>query len=49
VASLYCHKGTDHPFARIDPLSVPAFRKLGIDQENKELCADLQESRTMFY
>ena len=25
VASLYCHKDTDHPIARIDPLSVPAF------------------------
>jgi HD-like signal output (HDOD) protein len=49
VASLYCHKDTDHPFARIDPLSVPAFRKLGIDQENKALCEDLEESRTMFY
>ena len=49
VASLYCHKGTDHPFARIDPLSVPAFRKLGIDPENKALCADLEESRSMFY
>jgi HD-like signal output (HDOD) protein len=49
VASLYCHKDSDHPIARIDPLSVPAFRKLGIDPENKELCADLEESRTMFY
>ena len=49
VASLYCHKGTDHPLARIDPLSVPAFRKLGIDPENKALCADLEESRSMFY
>ena len=49
VASLYCHKGTDHPFARIDPLSVPAFRKLGIDPENKQFCADLEESRSMFY
>lgn len=49
VASLYCHKGTDHPFARIEPLSVPAFRKLGIDPENKALCADLEESRSMFY
>jgi HD-like signal output (HDOD) protein len=49
VASLYCHKDSDHPIARIDPLSVPAFRKLGIDPENKQLCADLEESRTMFY
>ena len=49
VASLYCHKDTSHPFSRIDPFSVPAFRKLGIDPENKVLCADLEESRTMFY
>ncbi|MBV4484031.1 HDOD domain-containing protein [Pseudomonas sp. SWRI153] len=49
VANLYCRKGTDHPFARIDPLNVPAFRKLGIDPENRQLCADLEESRTMFY
>ena len=49
VASLYCHKDTDHPMARIDPFSVPAFRKLGIDPENKALCADLEESRSMFY
>ena len=49
VANLYCRKGTDHPFARIDPLSVPAFRKLGIDPENKQFCADLEESRSMFY
>ena len=49
VASLYCHKDSDHPLARIDPLSVPAFRKLGIDIDNKVLCADLEESRSMFY
>lgn len=49
VASLYCHKDTDHPFSRIDPASVPAFHKLGIDSENQQLCADLKESRTMFY
>jgi HD-like signal output (HDOD) protein len=49
VASLYCHKDTEHPFARIDPMTVPAFIKLGIDPENKALCADLEESRTMFY
>ncbi|WP_409318446.1 HDOD domain-containing protein [Pseudomonas sp. KCJK9016] len=49
VASLYCHKDSDHPLARIDPLSVPAFRKLGIDIDNKALCADLEESRSMFY
>ncbi|MOA39454.1 hypothetical protein D3C78_1612360 [compost metagenome] len=35
VASLYCHKDTDHPISRIDPLSVPAFVKLGIDLDNK--------------
>ena len=49
VANLYCRKDTDHPFARIDPFSVPAFRKLGIDPENKQFCADLEESRSMFY
>ncbi|WP_434768018.1 HDOD domain-containing protein [Pseudomonas triticicola] len=49
VANLYCRKGTDHPFARIDPLNVPAFRKLKIDPENKQFCADLEESRSMFY
>ncbi|MFW9080207.1 HDOD domain-containing protein [Pseudomonas sp. P2757] len=49
VASLYCHKGTDHAFARVDPLNVPAFRKLGIDPDNKALCADLEEALTMFY
>ena len=49
VASLYCCKDTDHPFACIDPFSVPAFNKLGIDYDNKTLCADLEESRSMFY
>ncbi|POA76586.1 HDOD domain-containing protein [Pseudomonas sp. DP16D-R1] len=49
VASLYCCKDTDHPFACIDPFSVPAFNKLGIDYDNKALCADLEESRSMFY
>jgi HD-like signal output (HDOD) protein len=49
VASLYCHKDTDHPLARIDPFSVPAFKKLGIDPENEAMCRDLEESRSMFY
>ncbi|WP_447788722.1 MULTISPECIES: HDOD domain-containing protein [Pseudomonas] len=49
VASLYCHKDTDHLLARIDPFSVPAFKKLGIDPENKAMCKDLEESRSMFY
>jgi HD-like signal output (HDOD) protein len=49
VANLHCRKGTDHPFARIDLASVPAFRKLGIDPENRALCVDLEESRSMFY
>ncbi|MDI3355226.1 HDOD domain-containing protein [Pseudomonas sp. UYIF39] len=49
VASLYCHKDTDHPLARIDAFSVPAFKKLGIDPENEAMCRDLEESRSMFY
>jgi HD-like signal output (HDOD) protein len=49
VASLYCHKDTDHPLARIDTLSVPAFQKLGFDPENEAMCRDLEESRSMFY
>ena len=49
VASLYCYKDTDHAIARIDPFSVPAFKKLGIDPENEAMCSDLEESRSMFY
>jgi HD-like signal output (HDOD) protein len=49
VASLYCYKDTDHPIARIDPFNVPAFKRLGIDPENKAMCSDLEESRSMFY
>ena len=49
VASLYCHKDTDHPISRIDPFSVPSFKKLGIDPDNKAMCADLEETRSMFY
>lgn len=49
VASLYCHQDTDHPLARIDPFSVPAFKKLGIDPENEAMYKDLEESRSMFY
>jgi len=49
VASVYCDTDTDHPLAPIDPFSVPGFRKPGIDPENKALCADLEESRSMFY
>src|SRR5476649_315159 len=49
IASLYCHKDSDHPLARIDVLSVPSFKKLGIDPENEAMCRDLEESRSMFY
>ncbi|MNE65405.1 hypothetical protein D3C80_1608810 [compost metagenome] len=49
IASLYCHKDTDHPFARVDVLNVPAFKTLGIDFDDKVLCADLEETRSMFY
>src|SRR5471032_2852535 len=35
VASLYCYRNTDHPLARIDAYSVPAFKQLGIDPENE--------------
>ncbi|MFJ7143095.1 MAG: HDOD domain-containing protein [Pseudomonas protegens] len=49
VATLYCHKDTDHPLSRIDAFSVPAFKKLGIDPDNKAMCNDLQESRSMLY
>ncbi|KQN50640.1 histidine kinase [Pseudomonas sp. Leaf48] len=49
VASLYCHKDTDHPLARVDVLSVPAFGKLGVDIDNKAMCTELEESRSMFY
>ncbi len=50
VAALYCYKDTpDHPLARIDVFGVPAFKKLGIDPENKARCADIEEARSMFY
>jgi HD-like signal output (HDOD) protein len=49
VASLYCHKDSDHPLARIDVFNVPAFKKLGIDPQNEAMCRDLEESRSMFY
>ncbi|MOA60770.1 hypothetical protein D3C78_1857410 [compost metagenome] len=49
VASLYCYKDTDHPIGRIEPLSVPAFRALRIDLDDQAMCADLEETRTMFY
>jgi len=49
VASLYCHKDSNHPLSRIDAFSVPAFQKLKIDPDNKVMCADLEASRSMFY
>jgi HD-like signal output (HDOD) protein len=49
VASLYCHKGTDHPIARVNAFDVPAFKKLGIDPDNLAVCQDLEASRSMFY
>ena len=49
VASLYCHKNSNHPLSRVDALEVPAFRKMGIDPQNETLCRDLEESRSMFY
>jgi HD-like signal output (HDOD) protein len=49
VATLYCHKDTDHPLADVETSNVPAFKKLGIDPENTALCSDLEESRSMFY
>ena len=49
VASLYCLQDTDHPLARTDALNVPAYRALGIDFDDAAMCADLEETRTMFY
>lgn len=49
IATLYCHKYTDQPLDRIDGVNVPAFKKLGIDPENKVMCRDLEEARSMFY
>lgn len=49
VAALYCYKDTDHPLGRIDVFRVPAFKKLGIDPDNKDRCADIEEARSMFY
>jgi len=49
IATLYCHEDTDPPLARIDAINVPAFKKLGIDPENKVLCRELEEARSMFY
>jgi hypothetical protein len=49
VAALYCYKDTDHPLSHVDLFSVPAFRKLGIDLDNKARCADIEEARSMFY
>ena len=49
VASLYCHKNSNHPLSRVDALEVPAFRKMAIDPQNETLCRDLEESRSMFY
>ncbi|VVO22548.1 HDOD domain-containing protein [Pseudomonas fluorescens] len=49
IATLYCHKNTGHPLARIDVINVPAVKKLGIDPENKVMCSDLEEARSMFY
>ncbi|MNY73501.1 hypothetical protein D3C86_2123080 [compost metagenome] len=49
VASLYCLQDTDHPLARADSLNVPAYKALGVDFDDKVMCADLEETRTMFY
>jgi HD-like signal output (HDOD) protein len=49
VATLYCHKDTEHPLARIDAFDVPAFKRLGMDPDNKAMCSDLEASRSMFY
>ncbi|MCY1255309.1 histidine kinase [Pseudomonas jessenii] len=49
VASLYCLQNTDHPLASTDALNVPAYKALGIDFDDKAMCADLEETRTMFY
>ena len=49
VATLYCHKGTDHPLARVDVSEVPAFKKLGIDLDDDVMCRDLEESRSLLY
>jgi len=49
VASLYCHKDTEHPLARIDVRTVPAFKALRIDFDDQVACADLEENRSMFY
>ncbi|MNX64817.1 HDOD domain protein [compost metagenome] len=49
VASLYCLQDTDHPLASTDALNVPAYKALGIDFDDKAMCADLEETRTMFY
>ncbi len=45
VASLYCHKDTDHPLARIDLFSVPAFKKSWGSIRRTRRCARIWRSR----
>ncbi|MFC6337341.1 HDOD domain-containing protein [Pseudomonas sp. CCM 7891] len=49
VAVLYCHKGTDHPLATVPLSTLPAFKKLRINPENRTLNAEMDEARSMFY
>ena len=49
IAMLYCHRGTEHPLARVDVSSVPAMKKLKIDPYSEKLRIELDEARSMFY
>ncbi|MBN2976848.1 histidine kinase [Pseudomonas fluorescens] len=49
IAMLYCHRGTEHPLARVDVSSVPAMKKLQIDPYSEKLRIELDEARSMFY
>ena len=49
VATVHAHQGTHHPLAQIDISSLPAFKRLGINPNKPIPCAELEDSRTMFY
>lgn len=49
VATVHSHQGSYHPLGQIDLSTLPAFKRLGISPDKPITCAELEDSRSMFY
>ncbi|SDR98895.1 HD-like signal output (HDOD) domain, no enzymatic activity [Pseudomonas asplenii] len=47
IATVFCHQGTTQAFAHVEPSSLPAFRKLGLDPNSEAWIEKLNDARMM--